>query len=212
MGREMLVREIKAAALSRMEDAARTEDDFKKVIKQWNHNGKNRERKERYWEIGRPNIEMLHCDKVNEDDEKGRIKEVLEVVIPRPLEHHWWRQLMRGDFIDTIYDNPYEMWQFIEDWDISSIVKGLTNKQKDVLYLRAVRLYSAVLIARYHGKTDRAVRKLFAATIDSIRDKLAPVIREQIKAEYPQMTLAKRDFLFWYDKEKAVAIDSGGNG
>ena len=48
MGRELLVREIKAAALARMEDAARTEDDFKKVITQWNHNDKNRERKERY--------------------------------------------------------------------------------------------------------------------------------------------------------------------
>ena len=33
MGRELLVRKIKAAALARMEDAARTESDFKVVIK-----------------------------------------------------------------------------------------------------------------------------------------------------------------------------------
>ena len=47
MGRELLAREAKAIALTRMEDAARTEDDFKAVIKQWNHNDENRERRER---------------------------------------------------------------------------------------------------------------------------------------------------------------------
>jgi len=211
MGREMLVREVKAAALARMEDAARTEDDFKKVVTQWNHNDKNRERKERYWEIGRPNTEMLHWDKTNENDEKGIIKEVLEVVIPRPINHHWWKLLMRGDFIDIIYDNPTEMWQFIEDWDISSIVKDLTKKQKEVLYLRAVRLYSAVQIAYSQNKTDRAIRKLLAVTLDSIRVKLAPLIREQIKAQHPQITLEKREFIAWYEKENTAAIDSGDN-
>jgi Phage tail sheath protein FI len=128
MGRELLVREIKAAALARMEDAARTESDFKKVIKQWNHNDENRERRERYNEIGRPNEEMRHWDKLNENDEKGRMKIELDVVIPRPLENMWWRQQLSGDFLDTLYDNAFEMWQLIEDWDIAELVKNLTNK------------------------------------------------------------------------------------
>jgi len=118
---------------------------------------------------------------------------------------------MRGDFIDIIYDNPTEMWQFIEDWDISSIIKDLKRKQKEVLYLRAVRQYTAVQIADSQNKTDRAVRKLLAATLDSIRVKLAPLIRKQIEAKYPQMTLAKREFIAWYEKESAAAIDSGDN-
>ena len=212
MGRELLVREVKAAALARMEDAARTEGDFKKVILQWNHNDRNRERKERYWEKNRPNEEMLHWDKVNENDEKGKIKEGLDTVIPPPLQHLWWRSLMRGDFIDTIYDNAFEMWQLIEDWDIATLVKGLTDKQKEVLYLRAVRLCTAAQIAACHDKTDRAVRKLLVAALDSVRDKLATLIREQIDAKYPQMTLSKREFLVWYDKENSATIDSGGNG
>jgi len=212
MGREQLAREAKAAALSRLEDAARTENDFKDVIKQWNHLDKNRERRERNHEIGRPNEEMLHWDRPSENDEKGRMRIELDVVIPSPLEHHWWRQLMRGDFIDTIYDNAFEMWQLIEDWDISSIAKNLTNKQKEVLFLRAVRLCTAAQIACYHDKTDRAVRKLLATALDSIRDKLAPLIRKQIETEYPQMTLAKREFLEWHEQEKTSVIDSGGNG
>jgi len=211
MGRELLACEAKAAALVRMEDAARTENDFKAIVKQWNHLDENRERRERNHEIGRPNEEILHWDRPGENDKKGRMRIELDVVIPSPLEHHWWRQLMRGDFIDTIYDNAFEMWQLIEDGDISSIVKRLTNKQKEVLFVRAVRLCTAAQIAYCYDKTDRAVRKLLAAALDSIRDKLAPLIREQIETEYPQMTLAKREFLAWYDKENAVPLDSGNS-
>jgi DNA-directed RNA polymerase specialized sigma24 family protein len=123
----------------------------------------------------------------------------------------WWRQHMRGDFLDTIYDNAFDMWQLIEDWDIAALVKSLTKKQKQVLFLSAVRLCSAVQIACYHDKTDRAVRKLLAAALGSIREKLAPLVREQIKAESPQMTSTKREFLVWYDKEKAASLDTGGN-
>ena len=208
MGRELLAREAKAAALARMEDAARTENDFKDVIKQWNHLDENRERRERNHEIGRKNEEMLHWDKSGENDEKGKLKTELDIVVPRPIEHPWWRQLMRGDFIDTIYDNADEMWQLVEDWNISFIVKNLTKKQKEVLFLRSVRLYTAAQIACCHGKTDRAVRKLLTAALDSIRDKLAPLIREQVEAEYPKMTLAKRAFLDLYEQGKSVTLDN----
>jgi len=211
MGRELLVREIKATALARMEEAARTEDDFKAVVKQWNHLDKNRERKERYWEIGRANTEMLHWDRTDENDMKGKMKEGLDVVIPRPLDHHWWRQLMRGDFIDTIYDNPDEMWQLIEDWDIAATVKSLTDKQKEVLFLRAVRLYTAVQIAKWQGKEDRSVRKLFAETLDRIRSKLAPLIAEQIKAGCPTMTLSKRELITWYAGGKYLLTELPDN-
>jgi len=210
MGRELLVREAKAIALTRIEDAARTEDDFKAVIKQWNHNDRNRERRERDHEIGRPNEDMLHWDRLNENDEKGRMKTELDVVIPRPLENMWWRQQLRGDFLDTIYDNVIEMWQLIEDWDIASLVKNLTNKQKDVLFLSAVRLCSSAQIACYHDKTDRAVRKLLASALESIRSKLAPLIQEQIDNEYPSMTIAKREFMAWYETKNTAAIDSDG--
>ena len=210
MGRELLAREAKAIALTRMEDAARTKNDFLDVIKQWNHNDRNRERRERDHEIGRPNEDMLHWDRLNENDEKGRMKTELDVVIPRPLENMWWRQQLRGDFLDTIYDNAIEMWQLIEDWDIASLVKNLTNKQKDVLFLSAVRLCSSAQIACYHDKTDRAVRKLLAAALESIRSKLAPLIQEQIDNEYPSMTIAKREFMAWYETKNTAAIDSDG--
>jgi len=210
MGRKQLVRDTKREALARMEDAARTVDDFEAVEAQWDKLDENRERKERYHEVGRSDEELLHWDRINENDEKGKMKEGLDTVVPRPLDHPWWRQLMRGDFIDTIYDTAVEMWQLIGDRDIAFLVKTLTDRQKAVLFSRAVRLCTAAQIACCHDKTDRAVRKLLAAALDSIWNRLASLIREQIEAEFSKMTLAKREFLVWYDKEKA--LDSGKSG
>ena len=106
MKRDQLVRDVKQAALVRMEDAARTEEDFQAVVAQWDHLDANRERRERNHEIGRPNEEMLHWDRVNENDEKGRLRGSFGAVIPLPLQHPWWRQLIRGDFIDAITITP----------------------------------------------------------------------------------------------------------
>lgn len=44
--KKQLQRNIKAAALERLEQAAKTPEDFKKVIKQWDNRDENRERKE----------------------------------------------------------------------------------------------------------------------------------------------------------------------
>lgn len=206
MAKEPLKREVKRAALTRMEDAARTPTEFKEVVKQWNHLDDNRERRERYNEIARPNEEMLHWDKVNASNEKGRLRSVFGAVIPRPLEHPWWRQLIQGDFIDTIYDNAEEMWQFVEDTDISVRLKDLTERQKAVVFLSVVRQCTPQQIACYQDKTDRGVRKLLTAALERIRNKLAPIIQEQIKAEFYDMTLQKRRFLEWYNDEK-VALD-----
>ena len=189
MKREQLVRDVKRAALTRMEDAARTEDDFKAVITQWDKLDENRERKERYWEMQR-------------DEKTLEVGYTDGLVFPIPISHAAWREAIKGDFLSMIYDNAYEMWQLIEDCDISVLVKNLTDKQKEVLYLDVVKLFTAAQIAYNQDKTDRAVRKLLAATLESIRKKLAPLVFEQMKTRHPQMTIAKRRFLERYDNEK----------
>ena len=54
----MLVRELKGAALRRQEEAARTEEDFKKIIKKWDTIDENRKRKGRYNEILRGDVRI----------------------------------------------------------------------------------------------------------------------------------------------------------
>ena len=199
MGRKQLRRETERENLARLEEAARTEADFKAVIADWNHLDENRERKERYHEKQRGEIPL----EVGYND---------GIIFPIPLSYPAWWESIKGDFLSVICYNAKDMWQLIEDWDVGALVKNLTDKQKDVLFLSAVRLCKFAQIARCHDKTDRAVRKLLAATLDSIRVKLAPLIREQIKAGSPQMTPAKREFLAWYSNEKAAALDSDKDG
>ncbi len=195
MKRKKLKREVAREALARTEDAARTVEDFQGVLKTWDHLDENRERRER-------------------DHEKQRDEKTLEVgyrdgiIFPIPISHPAWREALKGDFLSMIFDNALEMWQLIEDADIAPLVHNLTDKQKEVLFLSAVRLCASAQIACYKERTDRAVRKLLAAILASIRGKLAPLIREQIKEDAPGMTLAKREFLEWYDEQKA-ALDSG---
>ena len=210
MKRKKLVRDVKREALSRMEDSARTDDDFKRVVAQWDHLDQNRERKKRNHEIGRPNAEMLHWDRANANDEKGKIKAVSGVVIPRPIAYQWWRQNMHGDFIDTIFDCPHELYEIAEDAAISKLLRGLSESHKEILYYSAVRLYSNVRIAALRNQTDRNIRKALVVLLNKLRDSLAPLIREQIEAKLPDMTLEKREFLAWYDEKEKATVDSGG--
>ncbi len=209
MGRKQLVRDIKRAALARMEDAARTVKDFEKVVAQWNHLDENRERREQNHEIGRPNAEMLHWDKHNASDEKGRMKDGLEVVVPRPLEHEWWRQQLRGDFLDTIFDCPYDLHELVEDEAVSALLRDLSDNRREILYYRIIRQHKTARIAEMRGQTSRNILKALVLLLNTLQDKLAPIVREQVAAECPQMTLAKRRFLSRYDEQKKAALDSG---
>ena len=209
MGRKQLVREAKRAALTRMEDAARTEQDFKQVVAQWNHLDSNRRRRERYNEVSRPNEEMLHWDKVNASDEKGKLRTGFGRVIPRPLEFQWWRQLIRGDFIDTMFDCPHELHELVADKMISQLLQDLSENHKEILYYSAVRLYSNTYIAAIREQSDRNIRKTLVLLLKNVRDGLAPLIREQMETDFPQVTLEKREFLAWYDEKSATVIDSG---
>jgi len=196
MGKKQLVREIKAAALARMEDAARTTGDFQAVVNQWNHLDENRERRERYHE-------MMRTERTMETGYTDGL------IFPIPFLHPAWREALKGDFLSLIFDNAEEFWQLIEDRDIAVPTKNLTQKQKEVVFLSAVRHCTPQQIACYQDKTDRAVRKLLTTAMDSIRDKLVLKIREQIKTEAPDMTLAKKRFLEWYEK---TALDKSKNG
>jgi len=109
MEREKLKRDLVREAITRMEDAARTVEDFQKVIKAWNHLDENRERRERDHEVGRSEIPL----------EWGAKEDGL--VFPRPIAHVYWRQILRGEFLDAIFDCLYELHELVEDEDISNL-------------------------------------------------------------------------------------------
>ena len=113
--RKKLKRELEREALARLEASARTNDDFLNVTEWWDRLDDNRERRERYHEVGRDEVPL----------EWGASPE--QIIIPNPLQHVYWKQILKGEFLDAIFDCPFEMHELVEDMDISNSIKELKD-------------------------------------------------------------------------------------
>jgi hypothetical protein len=161
-------------------------------------------------------FESVQADKQPDKQKKYIKKEKVKnhvynegAIIPPPLCHPYWRELMRGDFISYIFDNYMEVWQILGDWQVGRLYRDeLTNKQKETLFLRAVRLATTEQIGFYKGKSDRAVRRLLASALENIRKPLSVAIQRRLDDELP-VTLKKRRFLEWYSKGAEQKETSG---
>ena len=143
-----LKREMRAEAIRRLEEAARTEKDFRAVVEEWNKLDRNRERRER-------DHENLRGDVPLEDQAVPEPK-----LIPRWLNNPAYRQLMAGNFLDILFDCPYEMHNLTADAFVSRMVEELSEEHKEVLYFLSLRLYSTTRLAAVRGQSDRNIRKL----------------------------------------------------
>lgn len=182
VAREKLKRELEQEALARLEDAARTADDFDAIINWWDRLDANRERRER-------------------DHETRRSEPLLEwgadpdaAIVPAPYGHAFWRQLKLGDFIEYIFDCPYELHELVEDTDISALLKNLSENHAEILYYSAVRLYTTEQIGTIRGQTDRNIRKVRATLIRSLHKYLLPKLIDREKKGLP-LTTEQRRFL-----------------
>lgn len=159
-GEKRLKREIRAEALRRLELAARTEEDFAYIIKQWNRLDSNRERRERDHEVLRGDIPLEYQAA---PDPK---------IFPRWMNDPAYRQLNSGYFLDVLFDCPYEMHELITDEFLSDLVKSLSEAQKEVLFFLALRLYSTSRVAKLRGQTARNIRKVRATIQRKLQRKL----------------------------------------
>jgi hypothetical protein len=164
-----------------MEDAARTEADFKQVTAEWDRLDANRERRERWHEKRRTEktLAMGYSD--------GEI-------LPNPIGHIFWRQLMRGEFLDVIFNCPYELHELVEDADISALFRDLSENHREILYFSAIRLYSGARLAAMREQTDRNIRKTRFLVLKKIHEKLIPRLAQRVENGLP-VTLAQLDFL-----------------
>ena len=147
-----LKREIRAEALRRLEEAARTESDFLTVVDEWNKLDRNRERRER-------------------DHENLRGDVPLEFqAVPDPKIAPLWmnlprfRQLCQGNFLDIIFSCPYELHELTANSFLSKLFSKLfftlSDEQKEVLYYLFVKQCSTARLAAIRGQSDRNIRKL----------------------------------------------------
>lgn len=190
--KKKLKRELAREALTRMEDAARTQNDFEEVIKIWDKLEQNEIRRVSNHEIGRDDIPL----------EWGMAKD--GVTFPRP-ESAAAHQAQKGDFLDIIYDCPFEMHELVEDTDISKLISQMKENHKEILYYQAIRRYSCVRIAAIRGQTDRNIRKARAALLKKLRAELKKCLENREKHGRP-LTAAQKEFL---KKAGKLSLDHG---
>ncbi len=178
-----LKREIRAEALRRLEEAARTEKDFRVVVGEWDKLDRNRERRERDHEILRGDV-PLEYQAVSEPK-----------LIPRWMNNPAYRQLMAGNFLDVLFDCPYEMHNLTADAFISHIVQKLSWEHKEVLYFLSLRLYSTTRLAAVSGQSDRNIRKLRKTIHKKLQRQMYDHLRHKPENS---LTLRERRFLDEY--------------
>ena len=182
-----LKRELRAEALRRLEDAARTAEDFAVVVEEWNKLDRNRERRERDHENLRGDV-PLEYQAVPEPK-----------IVPRWLNNPAVRQLCSGNFLDILFDCPYEMHQLTANAFLSQMIEELSEEHKEVLYFLSLRLYSTTRLAAIRGQSDRNIRKLRK----TIHKKLQRQMYDHLcgKQEHGgSLTLRERQFLEEYSK------------
>lgn len=190
-GRKQLKRELKVLALKRLEDSARTVEDYENVVAWYDKLDANRERRERYHELLRSGDD-LPIDYGAEED--GRY-------FPDTLNNVIEKQIRKGNFIDAIFYCPYDIHELVADADMSNILRELSEDHKLLLFLWALRQYSSIRIAAIRGQSDRNIRKVRNTMLKKIRKKLLAALTEKVQAQQP-LTLLEKEFLI--DNDKAV--------
>ncbi len=182
--RKLLKRELRAQALARLEDAARTPRDFENVIAWWDKLDANRQRRERYHELFR-NGDDVPIDYGTSED---------ALCFPDTLNNVLERQQRKGDFIDVIFYCPYELHELVTEEYMSNILRELNKDHKFLLFLCALRQYSSTRIAAIRGQTDRNIRKVRGTMLKKIRKKLLAALIEKVRKQQP-LTLLEKEFL-----------------
>ena len=182
--RKKLKRELRAEALARLEDAARTQRDFENVIAWWDKLDANRERRERYHELSRSgdDVPLDYGASANELFFPDTLNDVLE------------KQIRKGDFIDAIFYCPFDIHELVTEEYLSEILLELKEDHKELLFLWAVRLFSSTRIAAIRQQSDRNIRKIRNTMMKKIRKELLSALTDKAEKQLP-MTLVEKAFL-----------------
>ncbi len=185
LSEKRLKREIRAEAMRRLEEAARTEQDFQVVVGEWDKLDRNRERRER-------DHENLRGDVPLEYQAMPEPK-----LIPRWMNNPAYRQLVAGNFLDILFDCPYEMHNLTANTFVSRMVEDLSKEHKEVLYFLSLRLYSTTRLAAVRGQSDRNIRKLRKTIHKKLQRQMYDHLRGKPESS---LTLRERQFLEEYSK------------
>lgn len=168
----MLIREAKAEALRRYEEAAQSPDEFMAVVATWDKLDANRERRERYNETlcGDGTLEYRRSSE--------------GLVFPQWMMDATYRQLSRGNILDYLFDCPYEMHNLTGRAYLRKIVEEMKEDHKEIFFFLYLRQYSPQQLAASRGQTDRNIRKVRDVLLRKIRSKVYNELKRLNKHGY----------------------------
>ena len=170
-----LKRDLQREALARLENAARTTADFQNVVAWWNRLDSNRERRERYHEVSRSGLDIPLDYGAALDGE----------VIPYDVNDVLIKQIRKGDYIDAIFQCPFELNELVTDGELSKILNNLSDDHKEIIFNNIVRGTSTKALGKIREQSDRNIRKVRATALKKINKALLKVLLSRKEKGYP---------------------------
>jgi len=183
--KKKLKRELRAEALTRLEEAARTDADFENVTKQWDRLDRNRERRERYHEVLRSGDEIPL--------EHGRA--IYGMAFPEWFNDPNYSAIQYGRNLDVIFNCTYELHQFTSHPILLEILRNLKMEYKDVLFFTIIREMSTKDFGELLDQSDRNIRKKRMRLLNRIREQLYEGLKDR-----KNLSLREKQFLERYEK------------
>lgn len=194
--KEVVEREMLKTAIGRIENSARTQQDFENVVASWDKLEQNEARRLRNHEISRGEVPL----------EYGKTMD--GAIFPAFFMEPRWKQLMSGNFLDIIHDCPFELHELVSDASISKMLKDLKDDHKEIFYWLFIRQLSCAEVGRIRGQSDRNIRKTRGVILRKLRKQVQKLLMGRQQAGYT-LTLRQRDFLAQIEK---AALDGGESG
>lgn len=189
-------REMLKTAITRIENAARTVADFADVVEKWNKLEQNEARRQRDHELLRGDIPLDY----------GRA--IDGAIFPAFFMEPKWKQLMRGNYIELIFDCPFEMDELTADAAISRLMRSLNDDHKEIFYWHFIRQLSCAEVGRIRSQSDRNIRKTRGVIIHNLQRQLQEALTKREQAGH-SLTRRQKEFL---TQMVITVLDNGDNG
>ena len=190
------LRLVRKEKLRRLESGARTEKDFRMLVAEYDRIDANKQRGIEMTELPRGELPW--------EQEVSSLSVIFPAWMNMPLE----KQLQKGNFIDAIFDCPYELRELIINGFYSKQFDSLTLDQKFVAYFYFLRQWKTVRIVALKDSSPRAIRKIKSAVEVNLQK---PVYRYLMRrAERSVLTNTERAFLAEYGKAMEQPGFKGG--
>ena len=194
--KKKLRREMERESMARLERLAKTEEDFKEVVKQWDRLEKNSDRRFRYHEAVRGDVPL----------EYGMAED--SPVIPAFLNNAYWKAIRNGNYMELIFDCPFEIDQVTSHRYISERLLELKDEYKELLYYLVIREYSTAHLAEILDQTDRNIRKKQHRLLERLRRKLYEHLDKR-ERRGSWLTKREQDFLLSRKNQKSDTQQDG---